>query len=110
MAPHEGRFRYIHEAEERTKKKFLEISVGFEISKFGFFPLLHTTSPVAGFRFRVTSSKCLISEPPGSLFFFCFNIECQLVRLRMTCALVLELYGSMVPFLNHLFLQIARIY
>ena len=29
----EGRSRYIHEAEERTKKKFLEINVGFEISK-----------------------------------------------------------------------------
>ena len=50
--------------------------------------LLHTTSLVAGFRFRVTSSKCLISEPPGSLFFFCFNMECQLVRLWMTCALI----------------------
>ena len=32
-APSEGRSSYIHEAEERTKKKFLEISVGFEISK-----------------------------------------------------------------------------
>ena len=32
-APSEGRFPYIHEAEERTKKKFLEISVGFKISK-----------------------------------------------------------------------------
>ena len=30
----------------------------------------------------------MISELPGSLFFFCFNIECQLVRLWMTCALV----------------------
>ena len=55
------------------------------------------------FRFWVTSSKCLISEPPGSLFFFCFNIECQLVRLWMTCALILELYGSMVAFFNHPF-------
>ena len=59
-----------------------------KLLKFIFFPLLHTTSLVAGFRFRVTSSKCLISEPPGSLFFFCFNIECQLVRLWMTCALI----------------------
>ena len=45
----------------------------------------------------------MISEPPGSLFFFCFNIECQLVRLWMTCALILELYGSMVAFFNHPF-------
>ena len=67
-----------------------------------FSPLLCTTSPVAGFRFWVTSSKCLISKPPGLLFFFCFNTECQLVRLWMTCALVLELYGSMVDS-NHPF-------
>ena len=31
----------------------------------------------------------MTSEPPGSLFFFCFIIECQLVLLWMTCALVL---------------------
>ena len=55
------------------------------------------------FRFQVTSSKCLTSEAPASLFFFCFNIECQLVRLWMTCALILELYGSMVAFFNHPF-------
>ena len=53
------------------------------------------------FRFQVTSSKCLTSEAPASLFFFCFNIECQPVRLWMTCALVLELYESMVAFFNH---------
>ena len=33
LAAGEGRLPFIHEAEERTKKKFLEISVGFEISK-----------------------------------------------------------------------------
>ncbi len=37
-----------------------------------FSPLFCATSPVAGFRFRVTSSEFLISESSDSLFFFCF--------------------------------------
>ena len=75
MAPHEGRSAYTHEAEERNEKIiFLKSVLGFKIIHILFsFLCFHTTSPVAGFRFWATSSKCLISEPPGSLFFFCFN-------------------------------------
>jgi len=47
----EGRSSYIHEAEERTKKKFLEIKllVSKFLKKLVFFPLLCATSLVAGF-------------------------------------------------------------
>ena len=47
----EGFLPYIHEAEERTKKKFLEIKllVSKFLKKLVFFPLLCATSPVAGF-------------------------------------------------------------
>ena len=61
--------------------------------RYLFLPSLCTTSPVAVFRFWVTSSICLKSKPPGLLFFFCFYTECQSFGLWMTCALVLELYG-----------------
>ena len=59
----------------------------FTIIYIYFFPLLCTTSPVAVFRFWVTSSICLKSKPPGLLFFFCFYTECQaFAGLWMTCA------------------------
>ena len=93
-----GVFGYIHEAEGRNKNLFFLIQALFELKKFRylFLPSLCTTSPVAVFRFWVTSSICLKSKPPGLLFFFCFYTECQAFGLWMTCALVLELYGSMV--------------
>ena len=74
---------------------FFLIQALFELKKFRylFLPSLCTTSPVAVFRFWVTSSICLKSKPPGLLFFFCFYTECQAFGLWMTCALVLELYG-----------------
>ena len=46
----------------------------------------------------VASSKCLIRKPSGLRFFFCFFQRTHLLLsgLRMTYALLMELYGFMV--------------
>ena len=95
LAPRAAKFGYIHEAEGGNKNLLFLIQSLVELKniRYLFLPSLCTTSPVAVFRFWVTSSICLKSKPPGLLFFFCFYTECQSFGLWMTCALVLELYG-----------------
>ena len=90
LAPGAAKFGYIHEAEGGNKNLLFLIQSLVEIKniRYLFLPSLCTTSPVAVFRFWVTSSICLKSKPPGLLFFFCFYTECQAFGLWMTCALV----------------------
>ena len=60
LALEEGRFPYIHEAEERTKKKFLKISVDLEIFLKKFLSSCFVpTSPVAGFPLLGDSKQML---------------------------------------------------